>query len=271
MKIFLVLVIASTVWGKDSYGDYDGNDFPKVQIFGTTVEIEDVMEVLKFFERDLCANSMEYFFDGFVLDIDSFEKLQKLSPKCRRLPCDLTKHLAEYFAESFEILAASEDFNVLMSNLHEALKPIYNEYFCPCGVELFGWLIDSSRFYDGNVLYSALDETAILFVKRFLRYVDSGSLKRFLTKTTGYLCAETRKGVCIDDILDSMKYAAKNIDNTIDIVQYGEYEDLSYSEKEEVKQQCNNYLDVLETYSNFEYVRDIAEGMQVSADVLNKV
>ena len=278
MNLLIIFAFFGAVWSDETFESSISDDYKvyadsgRIEFLGDDLEIylEDILEVLDIVEKDLCATKMEYFFDGFILDTLSFEKLQKLSPECRILPCNLTKHMIQYTAEHFDVLAASKSMEEFFSKLHNILQPVYTKYFCPCGVELFDWLVDSAKFYDGNVLYSAFDGTTILYIHRFTRYVDSDSLKRFLQKTTKYLCTKTEKGLCIDDIMESLTYTAKNVENTI--THHDEFEDLSYSKREELKQQCDNYLDAVDSFlERGNYNFDLEKDMETYAHVLSRV
>ena len=114
------------------------------------------------------------------------------------------------------------------------------------------WLVESGRFYDANVLYNTLSADNILYIKRALRNIDHGSLKRLLQRTMTHFCAETKRGLCLDDMMESLTFVAKNVDNTMD--RYEEFDDLSETDrqKKKLRSQCDNYFDLVEASDDME-------------------
>ena len=229
--------------------------------------------IFQILEKDFCADSMDYFFDGFVLDTYAFGRLLKLSPQCRNGPCDLVRYLIQNTVQNVESVTKVESFHELAVAVYEILKPIYTSYVCPCHVELMDWLVESGRFYDANVLYNTLSADDILNIKRVLRNIDHGSLKRLLQRTMTHFCAEIKRGPCLDDMMESLTFVAKNVDNTMD--RYEEFDGLSETDrqKKKLRSQCDNYFDLVEASDDMEdlFEYDVKRDLEVYSQLFSMV
>jgi len=205
-------------------------------------------------------------YNSFLLDKQTLENLESVSPECRAFRCDILHYFLEHGARIYMDVIHAESYKAALQVIsREILDGFRDLNVCTCGREFMKAVFKSAPYWHANALNAVTgnDEEDMISYYKAVRNVDVKTISKVFDRVLAGLCEESSHGMCINSVINGMEEMLDLVTNTME--DYEDYDDndddRSYQKSQE--RRCDALFGPIRTWTQDDRDMDYYEGEEL--------